>query len=367
MLFFSRDFLVGIPSFGVRKREIMKDILTGRDRKVLQAIIMDYIQGAEPVGSRTISKKYSIGLSPATIRNVMSDLEEMGFLMQPHTSAGRVPTDKAFRFYVDSILQVRRLGKIDRDRIESSLQGKKLDLEEIMKRTSHLLSLLSRQTGVILAPRFGQNVFKHLEFIKLRDRKILVIIVSESGELQNKIIESDEPMVQDELDKYSKYLTEIMGGLSLAEAKRRVMEKMKQEKVLFDKLMYRALQLSQKALEDEGEGNLYIDGQTNIIRYPEFADVEKMRALLIAFEEKTKIVKLLDKALSAQGIQIFIGAENEFSEMKGCSVIAAPYSKDDFILGTLGVIGPKRMDYSSIIPIVDYTAMLLGKILEGQD
>jgi len=328
---------------------------------------MDYIQTAEPVGSRTVSKKYRMGLSPATIRNVMADLEELGFLMQPHTSAGRVPTDKAFRFYVDSILQVRKLSRGDRDRIESGLQGEKLDIDVIMKRTSHLLSLLSQQTGIILAPRFGSNVFKHIEFIKLREKKILVIIVSQSGELQNKIIESDELMSQDELDKYSKYLTEIMGGLSLAEAKLKIMEEMKKEKVLFDKLMYRALQLSQKALEDEGEGNLYIDGKTNIIRCPEFADLEKMRALLLAFEEKTKLVKLLDKALSAQGIQIFIGAENEFGEMKGCSVIAAPYSKENFILGTLGVIGPKRMDYSSIIPIVDYTARFVGKILEGQD
>ena len=345
----------------------MNGTFTERDRKVLQAIIMDYIQSAEPVGSRTVSKKYKMGLSPATIRNVMADLEEMGFLMQPHTSAGRVPTDRAFRFYVDSILEVRKLSKIDRDRIELGLQEEKMDINEMMKRASSLLSLLSRQTGVVLAPRFGSNIFKHIEFIKLREKKILVIIVSKSGEVQNKLIESDEPMGQDELDKYSKYLTEMMGGLNLVEAKRKIMEEMKQEKVLFDKLMYRALQLSQKALEDEGGGDLYIEGQTNIMESPEFADLEKMRDLLLAFEEKTKIVKLLDKALSTHGIQIFIGAENEFNEMRGCSVIAAPYSKENFTLGTLGVIGPTRMDYSSIIPIVDYTARIVGKILGSLD
>ena len=345
----------------------MNGTFTERDRKILQAIIMDYIQTAEPVGSRTVSKKYKMGLSPATIRNVMADLEEMGFLLQPHTSAGRVPTDRAFRFYVDSILQVRKLSRVDRDRIEASLQDEKLDINEMMKRASSLLSLFSKQTGVVLAPRFGSNIFKHIEFIKLREKKILVIIVSQSGEVQNKFIESDEPVDQDELDKYSRYLTEIMGGLSLVEAKRRIVEEMKQEKVLFDKLMYRALQLSQKALEDEGEGDVYIEGQTNIIQSPEFADLEKMRALLLAFEEKTKIVKLLDKALSAHGIQIFIGAENELNEMRDCSVIAAPYSKENFTLGTLGVIGPMRMDYSFIIPIVDYTARIVGQILEGLD
>ncbi|MGD0623902.1 MAG: heat-inducible transcriptional repressor HrcA [Thermodesulfobacteriota bacterium] len=345
----------------------MNETFTERDRKILQAIIMDYIQTAEPVGSRTVSKKYKMGLSPATIRNVMADLEETGFLSQPHTSAGRVPTDRAFRLYVDRFLHVRKLSRVERDQIETSLQDEKLDINEMMKRASSLLSLLSKQTGVVLVPRFGSNIFKHIEFIKLREKKILVIIVSQPGEVQNKLIESDEPMDQDELDKYSKYLTEIMGGLSLGEAKRRIVEEMKQEKVLFDKLMYRALQLSQKALEDEAEGDVYIEGQTNIIQSPEFADQEKMRALLLAFEEKTKIVKLLDKALSAHGIQIFIGAENEFNEMRDCSVIAAPYSKENFTLGTLGVIGPMRMDYSIIIPIVDYTARIVGQILEGLD
>jgi len=345
----------------------MTQTLTDRDREVLEAIITDYIQTAEPVGSRTVSKKSEIGLSPATIRNVMADLEEMGFLTQPHTSAGRVPTDKAFRFYVDSILEVGKLKLVDRDRIEMGFQDEGMDTNEIMKRASSLLSLLSKQTGVILAPRFGSNILKHIEFIKLREKTILVIIVCKSGEVQNKIIESDEHMSQDELDKYSRYLTEIMGGLNLVEARRKILEEMKKEKVLFDKLMYRALQLSQKALEDEGGGNLYIEGKTNILQSPEFADLEKMRTLLQAFEEKTKIVKLLDKALLARGMQIFIGAENEFNEMKDCSVIAAPYSRENFTLGTLGVIGPTRMDYPGIISIVDYTARIVGKILENTD
>ncbi len=342
----------------------MSENLNERDRRVLQAVIMDYIQTAQPVGSRIVSKKYKIGLSPATIRNVMADLEEMGFLTQPHTSAGRVPTDRAFRFYVDSILAMRKLTRLERDRIENSLQDENPDLDEIMKRASSLLSLLSRQTGVVLAPRFESNLFKHIEFIRMRERKILVIIVSQTGQVQNKVIESDEEMSQDELNRFSNYLNEFMSGLSLTQAKRKIMEEMKKEKVLFDKLMYRALQLSQKALEDEEEGSLYIEGKTNIIQSPEFADLDKMRVLLLAFEEKTKIVKLLDKALLAHGIQIFIGAENEFHEMINCSLVAAPYTRENFTLGTLGVIGPTRMDYSKIIPVVDYTAQILGKILE---
>ncbi len=344
----------------------MFEPLTDRDRKVLQAIITDYIQTAQPVGSRIVSKKYKMELSPATIRNVMVDLEEMGFLTQPHTSAGRVPTDKAYRFYVDAILNMRRLNPEEKEHIEKGLLLKEdPDISEVMKRASHLLSLLSRQMGVVLAPRFGSKIFRHIEFIKLRDRRILVILVSQTGEVQNKLIEADEEMIQDELDKYSKYLTEIMGGLNLAQAKLRIVEEMKKEKVLFDKLMYGALQLSQKALEDEGEGDLFIEGKTNIMQSPEFADMEKMRILLQAFEEKTKIVKLLDKALSTHGIQIFIGAENDLNEMVNCSIVAAPYSREKYTLGMLGVIGPTRMDYSNIIPIVDYTARLVGKILEN--
>ena len=344
----------------------MFEPLTDRDRKILQAIITDYIQTAQPVGSRIVSKKYKMELSPATIRNVMVDLEEMGFLTQPHTSAGRVPTDKAYRFYVDAILNMRRLNPEEKEHIEKGLMLKEdPDINEVMKRASHLLSLLSKQMGVVLAPRFGSKIFRHIEFIKLRDRRILVILVSQTGEVQNKLIEADEEMSQDELDKYSKYLTEIMGGLNLAEAKLRIVEEMKKEKVLFDKLMYGALQLSQKALEDEGEGDLFIEGKSNIMQSPEFADMEKMRILLQAFEEKTRIVKLLDKALSTHGIQIFIGAENDLNEMVNCSIVAAPYSREKYTLGTLGVIGPTRMDYSNIIPIVDYTARLVGKILEN--
>ena len=346
----------------------MFEALTERDRRVLQAIITDYIQTAQPVGSRIVSKKYKMGLSPATIRNVMADLEELGFLIQPHTSAGRVPTDKAYRFFVDTILSMRKLNLEEKGNIEKGLllEGDP-DINEVMKRASHLLSLLSKQTGVVLAPRFGSKIFKHIEFIKLRDRRILVIIVSRTGEVQNKLILADEEISQDELDKYSRYLSEIMGGLSLAEAKQKIVEEMKKEKVIFDKLMYRALQLSQKALEDEEQGDLFIEGKTNIMQSPEFADVEKMRGLIEAFEEKTKIVKLLDKALSAQGIQICIGAENELNEMIHCSVVAAPYSRESYTLGTLGVIGPTRMDYSNIIPVVDYTARIVGQILGSID
>jgi len=298
---------------------------SARKFEILHAIVKAYIETGEPVASRSVARARRDNLSPASVRNVMADLCDEGYLAQPHTSAGRVPTDKAYRFYVDAILNMRRLNPEEKDHIEKGLLLQEdPEISEVMKRASHLLSLLSKQMGVVLAPRFGSKIFRHIEFIKLRDRRILVILISQAGEVQNKLIEADGEMSQDELDKYSKYLTEIMGGLNLAQAKLRIVEEMKKEKVLFDKLMYGALQLSQKALEDEGEGDLFIEGKSNIMQSPEFADMEKMRILLQAFEEKTKIVKLLDKALSTHGIQIFIGAENDLNEMVNCSIVAAP-------------------------------------------
>ncbi len=345
----------------------MERLLGEREKKVLEAIIEDYIETAEPVGSRTVAKKLKMALSPATIRNVMADLEETGFLLQPYTSAGRIPTDRAFRHYVDGLREMRRLSRLSRDRIDSSLQIEKLDMNDILRRASAILSSISKQTGIVMGPRFENTVFKHVEFIGVSEKRILVVLVSTMGEVQNKIIEIDESMTQDELDQYSRYLTEIMGGLTLAEAKGRIMEEMKKERVLFDRLMFRALQLSQKALEGLGEGDIYIEGKTNIIQSPEFADLEKMRLLLLAFEEKGKLVKILDKALSSPGIRISIGEENELREMKACSLIAAPYAKEKAVLGTVGVIGPTRMDYCGIIPLVDYTARMLSRILDHID
>ena len=345
----------------------MERILDDREKTVLEALIEDYIQTAEPVGSRTVAKRLKMSLSPATIRNVMADLEEIGFLNQPHTSAGRIPTDRAFRYYVDRLLEIRQLSRASRERIDTGLKREKLTIPEMLRRASTLLSFLSKHTGVALGPRFGRTVFKHVEFIRVSEKKVLVVLVAAMGEVHNKIVELDEPMTQDELDRYSKYLTDLMGGLTLAKAKERLMEEMSQEKVLFDRLMFRALKISQEALDGLEEGDVYIDGKINIIQSPEFSDWEKMRLLLEAFEEKGKLVKLLDKALNTPGLQILIGEENELKAMKSCSVITAPYAKEDAILGTVGVIGPTRMDYCTIIPLVDYTARRLSEMLTQID
>jgi len=339
--------------------------LSERDKSILNAIINDYIETGEPVGSRTLSKKYAFDLSPASIRNVMADLDEMGLLKQPHASAGRIPTDRGYRFYVDSILKVDVLSQTERELIDAGYEKTEMEIPNIMKETSRILSLMTRYTAIVLAPRFSNAIFKHIEFIKLRENRILVILVSKAGLVQNKIIHVEEDIPQFDLDRYSRYLNEILENLTLVEVKERIIEEMRKEKVAFDKLFYKTLEMSKKAINGAQEGDIYIEGKEYIFRHREFEDIEKMRNMLKTFEEKHLLVKLLDKSTVAEEIQIFIGAENEFQEVQNCTLITSSFGGKGQFLGTLGVIGPTRMNYSRVIPIVDYTAKVVSKILKA--
>lgn len=341
----------------------MKIELNDRDKSILQAIINDYILTAEPVGSRTVSKKYDFDLSSATIRNIMADLEESGFLRQPHTSAGRVPTDKGYRFYVDLLLELRGFSKRKSDSIEKKYKLKEFEISDLLRETSKTLSTISHYIGIVLSPRFVNTVFKHIEFIRMGKEKILVIFVAESGLIQNKIIETGKPISQEKLDKITRLLNDEFKGLTLRKIRDTILGKMAEDKVLYDKLLQQALELSEKAFKIEKKEDIYVEGRLNIINQPEFADIEKMKNLFKTFEEKGILIKLLDECLDAEGIQIFIGSENPIHEMQGCSLITSTYKKGDHILGSLGVVGPTRMEYARVIPIVDYTARLVSKFL----
>jgi heat-inducible transcriptional repressor len=237
-------------------------------------------------------------------------------------------------------------------------------VEGLLKETSKVLSSFSRQAGVVLTPRLSLTVFKRIEFVRLRAKMIMTILVSQAGIVHNTIFEIDGDISQEELDKYSRYLNEMLQDLTLHQVKARLLDEMKKEKVLFDRLLSKALELSQKALQENLEDSeIYIEGRTNLLDNPEFADVEQMRRIFNAFEEKSRIIDLLDKSMSAGGVNIFIGSESELLDMGSVSFITSPYTSGDEILGTLGVIGPTRMDYSRIIPLVDYTAKLLSKML----
>ena len=343
--------------------------LTQRDQSVLEAVITDYIETGEPVGSRTISKRSVMNVSPATIRNVMADLEEMGLLHQPHTSAGRIPTVKGLRFYLDAIMQSRQLAGQEREQIRGELQNRPQDIKELLHRTSRILSRYCRQTGVVLWPKLTVMRLKHIEFVRLGPNDIMVVLISRAGLVHQTHIEWPEEITQPELDNYGHYLNELLRNVPISQVKERILEEMASEKAVFDQLFSRALKMAGQAIQNTIEDSrIYIEGQSNLFNNPEFADVDRMRRILHTFEDKSRIVRLLDVTLKAStGIQIILGSESDLQDMQEMSLVSSPYGRGETPLGVLGVFGPLRMDYSRIIPIVEFTAKFLSQVLELSD
>jgi heat-inducible transcriptional repressor len=344
----------------------MSPFVSDRMRKVLELIIEDYIVTGEPVGSGKLSRESDLNLSPATIRNIMSDLEKLGLVYQPFTSAGRVPTERGFRFYVDFILDIHELSHGERAKIRSRYPVVQSEVAEIFRETSRILSSASQHLGVVWAPRMDLVVLQHIEFVKLKKNFVLALIVSASGLIQNRIIEVEEDISQTELDNLSDYMNEFLAGLTLRQARVKVIEQMKVEKTTYDRLLDQALKLGREAFASFDETSVFIDGRTNILSEPEFSNLSQMRDLFRTFEEKASMVRLLDKCMDPRGVKIAIGSESEIREMETCSLVTSTYSYRGKVLGALGVIGPRRMNYSKVIPLVDYTAKLLTEFLEGQ-
>jgi heat-inducible transcriptional repressor len=342
----------------------MEFLLSGRMKRVLESIIDDYTVSAEPVGSRTISKKSNLNLSPATIRNIMSDLEELGLLYQPYTSAGRIPTEKGLRFYIDSILDIHALSDREQDEIRSRYSNVQIEGVDLFRETSRILSSSSHYLGVVWAPRMGLVVLRHIEYVKLRRHLALAILVSTTGLVQNRIVEVEEDFSQSELDHLSDYLNSLLTGLTLYQVREKLMEQMRVEKNVYNRLLEQALKLGGQAFSSIDETDVFIDGRTNILNEPEFGNISIMTDLFRAFEEKATMVRLLDKCMEPKGVQIAIGSESHVQEMETCSLVTCTYSCSGEVLGALGVIGPRRMNYSKVIPLVDYTARLLTEMLE---
>jgi len=342
------------------------DSISARNREVLKAVISDYIFTAEPVSSGAIAGKYLKDLSSATVRNVMAELEEMGFLFQPHTSAGRVPTDKAFRVYVDQLMELKSLRRQEREEIKRACSSPGHEVSDLIKDVSRILSTISHHTGLAIVPRITETVLKHIEFVKLRGNQARVVLISQAGIVQNRLIELEEGLKQADLDRMSSYLNQLFSGLTIKEIKIRLIKEMRNERNLYDRLLKKALRLGEEVLgrADSEAKEVFIEGGSRFFEYPEFLDVERMKEIFRAFEEKSRIVQLLDMSLKAEGIHIFIGCETGSSEFDGCSLIAASYGIEGNISGSLGVIGPIRMDYSRIIPLVGYTAKLVEKMLK---
>jgi heat-inducible transcriptional repressor len=335
-----------------------------RMRKVLEIVIEDYIRWAEPVGSRTISKKSNLNLSPASIRNIMSDLEDLGLLSQPYTSAGRIPTEKGLRFYIDSILNVHDLSDQEQQEIRSKYLSPLLDGPDLFKETSRILSSSSHYLGIVWAPRTSSVVLQHIEFVKLRKYLILAIVVNTTGSIHNRIIELEESFSQSELDHLSNFLNSFLSGLTLYQVREKLLEQMRVAKNAYDHLLEQALKLGEQAFSSIDDPEVFIEGKTNILNEPEFSSASRMTDLFRAFEEKATMVKLLDKFMDPRGVQIAIGSESQIQEMETCSLVTSTYGCAGQVWGALGVIGPRRMNYSKVIPLVDYSAKLLTEILE---
>ena len=345
----------------------MAKALTDRCQQILEAVIEEYIATAQPVGSKALTQNQHIRLSPASVRNVMAELEELGYLASPHTSAGRIPTEKGYRFYVDTLLRVSDLDTRQKDQIEMKYRQHGLQMADMLREASRTLSSFSHHTGLVMIPRLKVTVFRHIEFVKLSSRQVLVVFVTQSGLVQNKRVQIDEELTQSDLEQITNYLNQTMSGLSIEEVRARIVAEMAQEKALYDQLLRRAFTLSSAALGDEADGDVIIDGTSYFLEQPEFSDLQQMKNIVQAFEQKSMLVDLLDRGTDAQGVQVIIGSETQYHELSGCSLITAAYSGRRGSLGTLGVIGPNRMPYSTIIPIVDYTANLISRLLDREN
>ncbi len=344
----------------------MADELSDRAKEVLRAVVQEFISKGDPVGSSQLTRSRDFEVSPATMRAVLADLEELGYLEKPHTSAGRVPTDQGYRFFVDTLLQLREPQEADRKAIQAGLQL--TGVENRIAEASKVLHQLSHHAAVVLAPRLSSLVVERLEFVRLREDRVLAILVGPGGQVQNKLVDVDFALNQDELIQAANYLNELFSrGVPLEDARGKILQELDGERAQYDALAAKALKLGAKATDVSSSEHVLIEGTSTFLEAPELAeDVKRMRALFKALDEKHKLLQVLDRVQRAKELQIFIGAESDFSAQGEVSVIASPYGRGEQVLGTVGVIGPTRMNYQRIIPLVNFTASALSRALEGE-
>ena len=344
--------------------------LDRREREVLRALVHDYIVTGEPVASQPLLSRHDLDCSPATVRSVMADLEALGFLEKPHASSGRIPTERGYRLYVDALLKVRPPSPQDRDRIER-LAHEASDIGALLEGAADLLHSLSHHAGVVTTPRPKADPVRHLEFVRLRENRVLAVFVSAAGIVTNKLVQLEFAMEPAELERAANYLNEKLqaatdAGASLADLRDRILGDMRADQSALSDLLQKALSLAEQTFSSAPAPERVLHhGEESFLDAPEFADVQKARALLRAFAEKDRILRVLDRVLNAHEVQIFIGAESEFAAVPDVSVVAAPYGRADRVLGTLAVVGPTRMNYARVIPLVDLTAKQISRALSA--
>jgi heat-inducible transcriptional repressor len=335
--------------------------LDPRSQFLLKTLIERYIVEGQPVGSRALSRYSGLELSPATVRNVMSDLEEMGFISSPHTSAGRIPTALGYRFFVDSLLTVQPLEQSRVRELKGQLQADQP--QRLMSSASHLLSELTQFAGVVMAPRREAVKIRQIEFISLSETRILLIIVTSAGDVQNRILPTRRAYSPSELSEAANYLTAHFAGLNFQQIRERIKAELQQLSSDMSELMTAAVEAGTAAVQ-ESEVNCVLSGETNLLDSEDLSsNMARLRELFRLFEQRTGLMQLLDLSNQAQGVQIFIGHESGMTQLDGCSVITAGYEINGKVVGSVGVIGPTRMAYDRVIPIVDITARLLSNAL----
>jgi heat-inducible transcriptional repressor len=323
-----------------------------------------YIREGQPVGSTTLLRESKLELSSATVRNVIADLERLGLVRSPHTSAGRIPTVEGYRMFIDNLLTVRPMDQQEIERIKIRLSSG-ANTKVLVESASSMLSALTRMAGVVMLPDRKQAHIRHIEFLPLSDRRVLAIMVFDKGEVQNRIIHTDRNYSQQELVHISNCLNTELVGKDILRVRDSLLKQMREARESMDRLMLKAIEMAQQVFEEETpQHDFVMAGEANLMKYEDMADITRLRQLFEAFNEKRGILQLLDQSLNAPGVQIFVGNESGYEALDDCSVVTATYSDGDRVLGALGVIGPTRMAYDRVIPIVDVTAKLLGTILK---
>jgi heat-inducible transcriptional repressor len=338
--------------------------LQDREINVLTTIVEEYIQSASPLGSRIIAKKSGLNLSPASIRNTMADLTDKGFLEQPHTSAGRIPTASAFRFYLDKVLQAPELGENEKALIMSYMGKSGLEITDILRQTSKLISKFSRQVSMVLAPGVGEARWRSMDFILVRTGLVMAVLVLDGGLIQNRLVQVDESVTSDDLVKFSNYLNHHFKGKSLTEVRSQVLNDLKKAERRANRLYNRALRLARDTFCESPERDFFVEGTLNILDQPEFSDIKNMRELLAFLEERSRLLDLLGRSLTEGGVKILLGPETTVDNLQDVGFVTSPYGGREYSTGVLGVIGPLRMDYAKVVPLVDFTAKVLTQMLQ---
>lgn len=334
-----------------------------RKKKILRAIVQDYISTAEPVGSRTIARKFDLGISPATIRNEMSDMEELGLIEQPHTSAGRIPSDAGYRYYVDCLLEKSSIADDVKDVIEKETTKRIAEIQTVIAHSSKLLSELTHLTSIVIGPDKGKSAFNQMHFLPYEPGKAIMVVVKENGVVENQIVEIGENVTAEELQRIANVFNHKMRGHSMEEVKRDILHEIYSELTRQRFLIDNALELLSAVLSNSPEesSKVYLGGTLNMLNQPEFRDVEKIRNLFQIFEEGAQIIKVLHP--QKEGLAVTIGGENKLKELRDCSIITGTYWIDGEPLGTIGLIGPTRMDYGKAMAMVDYMTRTLTELL----